>query len=228
MRSVQVVKLSDESLPIGRRPQPDRKRQLVHGYPMTTVVTSTRPNRSDEQAGSFLDHLRRLVLDEALTAKQNLMELWSQPLASRVRQGRAIEGLRVVRVSQDGRIELACDRNQSRFREGDILNLNRHSPYFQPNFQVTLEIDNGQELTVYSRALAFNWGEVFGEPTGWILDQDQLDLSQYLLDALTHVGDTTVGRERILPLLMGRLRPQVDLASYERAHEASRRVWLER
>ena len=102
---------------------------------------------------------------------------------------------------------MACDRNQSRFREGDILNLNRGSPFFQPHFQVTLEVDNGRQLTVYSRELAFNWGDVFGEPAGWILDEDKLDLSRYLLDALKQVGDTTIGRERILPLLMGRYGP---------------------
>ncbi len=48
----------------------------------------------------FLDHLRRLVIDESLTARQNLLEQWSQPLSTRVRQGRAIEGLRVVQVRQ--------------------------------------------------------------------------------------------------------------------------------
>ncbi len=181
------------------------------------MPSSTRLNLPNARAGEFLDYLRRLVIDEALTAKQNLLELWSQPLATRVRQGRAIEGLRVVKVGQDGRIELACDRNQSRFREGDFLSLNRSSPFFQPHFQVTLEVDDGHQLTVCSRELAFNWGEVFGEVTGWILDEDNLDLSQYLLDALNHVGDTTVGRERILPLLMGRLRPMMDVASYDRA-----------
>ena len=70
---------------------------------MRQTVPEMKPN--EKAIGEFLDHLRRLVLEEALTAKQNLTELWSQPLASRVRQGRAIEGLRVVRVSQDGRIE---------------------------------------------------------------------------------------------------------------------------
>ncbi len=178
---------------------------------------ATEAKSKDKAIGEFLDHLRRLVLDEALTAKQNLTELWSQPLAARVRPGRAVEGLRVVTVSPTGRIELVCDRHQSRVREGDLLNLNRSSPFFQPHFQVTLEVDNGQQLTVYSRELAFNWGDVFGEAAGWVLDEDQLDLGQYLLDALKQVGDTTVGRERILPLLMGRKRPLMDAASYDRA-----------
>lgn len=186
---------------------------------MTTVPRLTPVSVPDTRAGEFLENLRRLVIAESLTAQQNLQEVWSQPLAARVRQGRAIESLRVVKIRQDGRIELACDRNQSRFREGDILNLNRQSPFFQPHFQVTLEVDDGLQLTVHSRELAFDWSAVFSETTGWILDEDQLDLSQSLLDALHHVGDTMVGRDRILPLLMGRTRPRVDPASYDRAHD---------
>jgi DNA replication ATP-dependent helicase Dna2 len=38
------------------------------------------------------------------------------------------------------------------------------------------------------------------------------------MDALAQAGDTTVGRQRILPLLMGRLRPQMDIARYERGY----------
>jgi hypothetical protein len=95
--------------------------RMLHGYDVTMVQSSTAVKPHDNTVSEFLDRLRRLVIDEALTAKQNLLELWSQPLAARVRQGRAIEGLRVVKVGQDGRIELACDRNQARFREGNAV-----------------------------------------------------------------------------------------------------------
>lgn len=181
------------------------------------VSTPTALASQDHAVGEFLDRLRRLVLDEALTTKQNLLEVWSQPLANRVRQGRAIEGLRITKVRPDGRIVLGCERNASRFREGDILKLNRGNPFFQPAFQVMLEVDDGQELVVQSREWALNWGEVLGEKTGWVLDEDNLDLSPYFLDALNCAADSTVGRERILPLLMGRIRPRVDPVSYDRA-----------
>ena len=95
--------------------------RMLHGYDVTMVQSSTAVKPHDNTIGEFLDRLRRPVINEALTAKQNLLELWSQPLAARVQQGRAIEGLRVVKVGQDGRIELACDRNQARFREGNAV-----------------------------------------------------------------------------------------------------------
>jgi hypothetical protein len=47
-------------------------------------------------------------------------------------------------------------------------------------------------------------------------DEDQIDLSQFYLDALKHAGDSLVGRERILPLLIGRTQPTIDMARYDR------------
>ncbi|CAG0937035.1 hypothetical protein TFLX_05939 [Thermoflexales bacterium] len=170
----------------------------------------------ERAAAAFLDQLRRLVLDETITAKRQLLELWSQPLHTRVAQGHAIEGLRIVNVGHNGLIELACDRNTSRFREGDILCLNQGNPYFQPRFTVTLEEDDETHLVVSAFDLMFDWAEVFRQDTGWILDEDQLDLSQFYLDALKHAGDSLIGRERILPLLMGRTRPTIEMARYDR------------
>jgi DNA replication ATP-dependent helicase Dna2 len=183
---------------------------------MALTTQASASGIADRTTGAFLDQLRRLVLDESITAKQQLLELWSEPLATRVAQGRAIEGLRIAKVGRDGLIELACDRNTSRFREGDILCLNQGNPHFQPRFTVTLEEDDDTRLIVSSSDLVFNWGEVFRQDTGWILDEDQLDLSPTYLDALKHAGDSLVGRERILPLLMGQTQPMIDMARYDR------------
>ena len=183
---------------------------------MTLTPQANTPAIPDRTLGAFLDNLHRLVLDETITAKRELLELWGQPLSTRVALGRAIEGLRAVKVGRDGLIELACDRNTSRFREGDILCLNQGSPYFQPRFTVTLEEDDDTRLVVSTFDHMFNWAEVFRQDTGWILDEDQIDLSQFYLDALKHAGDSLLGRERILPLLIGRAQPTIDMARYDR------------
>jgi DNA replication ATP-dependent helicase Dna2 len=183
---------------------------------MVLTPQANIPAITDRALAAFLDQLHRLVLDETITAKRELLELWNQPLATRVAQGRAIEGLRVAKVERNGLIELACDRNTSRFREGDILCLNQGSPYFQPRFTVTLEEDDDTRLVVSTFDLMFNWAEVFRQDTGWILDEDQIDLSQFYLDALKHAGDSLIGRERILPLLMGRAQTTIDMARYDR------------
>lgn len=166
--------------------------------------------------GRFLAGMRRLVLDEAATVRQNIHTLWRQPLAARVSDGRAIDGVRVVRVLPDGLIELACERNLSRFREGDILCLNRGNPFGEPAWMVTLEKDEETRLVVSCRELEINWGEFARERRGWILDEGFIDLSHWILDALDEAGDTLAGRTRILPLLMGYARPSIDPQRYER------------
>jgi hypothetical protein len=60
--------------------------RMLHVYDVTMVQSSTAVKPHDNTIGEFLDRLRRLVIDEALTAKQNLLELWSQPLAAAVRR----------------------------------------------------------------------------------------------------------------------------------------------
>lgn len=120
---------------------------------------TTASSLSSEEMGRFLAGMRRLVLDEAATVRQNIHTLWRQPLAARVSDGRAIDGVRVVRVLPDGLIELACERNLSRFREGDILCLNRGNPFGEPAWMVTLEKDEETRLVVSCRELEINWGE---------------------------------------------------------------------
>lgn len=172
---------------------------------------------SSQQMSAFLSQLRRLVLDETATVRQQIFQVWSKPISERVAEGLALEGIRVVRVDPDGTIELACDRNASRFREGDVLLLNRGNPFEMSNVLVTLEIDDETNLLVSSDDPGVNWGTVLDERSGWVLDQGFLDFSQFVLDALDQAGDTAIGRERVLPLLMGQARPAMDLARYERA-----------
>jgi len=182
-------------------------------------VGESTPNRSLDST-SFLLHLRRFVLDERDAQRLQIEGEWAKPLAERVGDGLAIEGVRFLDLQPDGYLELACDRNQSRFREGDTLCLSRGSPFFQPNVNVTLEVDDETRLTVSlvdPEGLDLNW--LHAERSGWVLDQGYLDLSHYVLDALDEVGDTIVGVKRILPLLMGIAGPQIDHARYERMAE---------
>ena len=164
----------------------------------------------------FLRGLRRLVLDERDTVIQNIQQVWSRPVASRVSDGRAIEGIYLVDVHPNGFIELACERNNSRYREGDILCLNRGNPFDDPAYMVTLEVDEETSLVVSSEESGINWGDLERLRENWILDEGYLDLSTWFLDALDEAGDTFIGRTQILPLIMGYARPGMDPARYER------------
>jgi DNA replication ATP-dependent helicase Dna2 len=146
---------------------------------------------------TYLARAEKLVLDEREASNNRIFSIWMKPIPERVLGGHAIEGIQITGNAPDGGIQLSCALNQSRFREGDILCLNRGNPFSQPKLMVTLDEDRGTELVVspYDRDVPF--AEIQKDASGWMLDEGLLDLWHYYLDALSRVGDTAVGGERI-------------------------------
>lgn len=182
---------------------------------MTTSIASSAAN---PEMTAFLNGLRDLILTETAAQRQQIHVQWAKPLPARVADGYAIENVYIVEIRPNGQIELACTRNQSRFRPGDILNLNRSSPFFQPNLMVNLDDDDETHLIV-STDMPIEWDKAFQEKEGWVLDIDFLDLSGYIIGALAQAGDSLVGRARILPLLMGDSQSGIDPSLYARGLE---------
>lgn len=172
---------------------------------------------SDQQVKSFLNGLRKLVEDETVTARENVYHTWSKPLRARVAEGRAVDELRLVHVQRHGGVRLVCKKNDSRFREGDILCLHRGDPFAASAVMATLDKDEEHTLEISSVDPGLNWGELLRTPEGWILDKGYLDLSGCFLGALNEVADTDRGRTRILPLLMKRISPGMDIRQYDDA-----------
>ena len=173
-----------------------------------------------ERAAQLLKRLERLILQETEEQRQRLESQWSLPLAERVRTGKAIEGLRLVGINpQDGRLVLACQTNNSRFREGDYLFLHKSHPLREAAIECVLELDDEQTLEVVPQSGYV--ARLIEDPEGWIADEGFLDLSGYYLEALVEVADRQIGRTRILPLILGDIGPNVDYASYERGWEAA-------
>lgn len=162
----------------------------------------------------LLNRLRHFVKAEAETQFAALDKQWSRPLPERVAKGWAIEGLRVERV-ENGLIRLHCDTNDSRFREGDLLVVHQGNPKDPNALHVELQYDGETELE--ASLIRGNPYFLIANPTGWIIDQDWFDSSQFYLDALDTVADSLRGRSTILPLLQGSLTPKIDYARYERA-----------
>lgn len=180
---------------------------------MATHGTQASAHTQSPEAalGAFIEQLARLVVEEAEESRRQVQQVWTRPLAERVAAGRAVADVRVERVEPGGLITLSCRRNESRFREGDVLCLNRDSPFFEPAILVTLEADEETELLVSSE----DPSAAFVDLDGWTLDEGYLDFSGALLGALDQAADTAIGRERVLPLLTGRSRPRVDVERYE-------------
>ena len=167
-------------------------------------------------AARFLNSLIHFVLSERDAQRQQIEAEWRKPLAERAADGFAIPDLRFLRLTDEGHIEFACAHNRSRFREGDILLLNRGGPFSRDGVLVNLEVDDGDRLEVsLADVPGFEADMLRRQPDGCVLDQGFLDLSGSVIDALQEAGATRTGVDRILPLLMGDGRPRTDLARYE-------------
>lgn len=193
---------------------------------ITPQSVSPQPPSATSPLGQFIAQLSRLVLEEAETARRQVQQVWMRPVAARVAAGRAISGITIKRGEAPDLLVLRCTQNESRFREGDILCLNSGNPFDAPNLLVTLEADEDTELLVSSEDAGLPFADLLERPDGWVLDEGFLDFSATTLDALNQAADTAAGRERILPLLTGQRRPQLDMQRYEQARAAAERLKL--
>ncbi len=173
----------------------------------------------------LLKRLHDQVLSERDAWRRQLLSQWSLPLGERVARGLAIDGLHLHSLQPGETFTLACQRNDSRFREGDLLVLHRGDPQDPGALQCSLEYDGGTLLEFSLLDTGLSSGKDFASrffqlqtnPDGWIADEGQPDHAPFYLEALDVCASTTRGRERILPLLTGGLAPEVDYAGYRRA-----------
>jgi DNA replication ATP-dependent helicase Dna2 len=183
----------------------------------------------------LLTRLRSRVLSERDARRRRLLDQWSLPLGERVARGLAIDGLRLHGLQPAGSFALACQRNDSRFCEGDILVLHRGDPQGPEALQCSLEHDGGTllELSLLDAALPSGRDYTSGflqlqtNPDGWIADEGGPDRTPSYLDALDACANVERGRARVLPLLVGRLAPEVDCAAYRRALKAAMTAGLD-
>lgn len=156
----------------------------------------------------FLNGLRDLILTETAAQRKQIHAHWSKSLVSRVAEGYAIENVALKKIRRDDLIELNCLRNISRFRPGDILCLSRNDPFSHEAVTINLVEDEETDLLISCNDMV-DWNKLFTQKEGWTLDIGFIDLSSYILSALAEAGDTDVGRQHIMPLLMGKLTPDI-------------------
>jgi DNA replication ATP-dependent helicase Dna2 len=161
----------------------------------------------------LLQRLRNHIILESQTQRSELLAQWGQPLSKRLSRGTAIAGLDVEKIDRNGTIFLSCQINNSRFREGDYLILHQGNPEGVEAISCVLDYDDETQLEVSMHS----GNSYFLEQNrnGWIADEGVLDLSPFYLDALDQAADTIKGREKILPIISGDLKPSIDYVSYE-------------
>ncbi len=186
-----------------------------------------------DRARTLLHRLDALIRQESASQAARFEAQWALPLGERIRAGKALEGLEVVRINpRTGRVVLRCTRNDSKFREGDYLFLH-HPAGLESNpsdsgqgpaepvtrIEAVLELDEELVLEIMPKAGPVH--KLTELRDGWVADEGYFDLSGFYLDALGEIADRETGRSVILPLILGQLHPEIDIAAYERAWAAA-------
>lgn len=94
----------------------------------------------------LLQRLKTFIGREYAIQRDQLEKQWLLPLAQRVQQGYAIEGLSVL-SHKGNALKMSCQVNDSRFRDGDLLVLHRGYPKDQESIQCILDYDDENSLS---------------------------------------------------------------------------------
>ncbi|MCB9497446.1 MAG: AAA family ATPase [Fibrobacteria bacterium] len=154
----------------------------------------------------LLHTLHRQIVQEAESARHQVRKMWSAPLRERAAQGKSLEGARVHSASQEW-VHLDLPDHDALFREGDLLIWTESgNPDLESRAELVLAEDRGDLWVCMIRS----GRHLLSVGSVGVLDFGFLDVSRQLEDALRKAGDSVKGRERILPLLEGTLRPSFD------------------
>ena len=160
------------------------------------------------------------VREEHAARRETLRRQWAHPVAERVREGRCIDRLTVVDIQTNGLCRLRCIENDARFREGDYVRISRGDP---TDFicEAIMVVAGDAVVEIKLPAQQGHASALQPGMADLCLDESAFDLEKFYADALDELGQSPVGRDRILPLLTGALRPSLDGQEFEDASRAA-------
>lgn len=187
----------------------------IHAEPAADSVVMT------PAAVRFIEHqenLRNFVRAEHTQQRERLKKIWAMPVEERVEEGWCVAGASVLSCHPPDELLLEVPANDSRFREGDIVRLSRNNPE-NPLCEALIKKseDYQFELQVWGRAV--NDLKIPPGCSDLQLDITSIDLEKFYLRAIEDLTATEIGREKILPLLDGTLRPRMDAHEFDTAQK---------
>jgi DNA replication ATP-dependent helicase Dna2 len=163
---------------------------------------SLPPRITADEQRSFLENLIRFVEAEAEAQKRSIDQLRALPVPERTAKGRAIESLCEAGEIEPKTFRFLCPANDARFRTGDMVCISRGDPRIEKLATGTL---TSVEDTFVD--IAITAGRVAPGADNLVLDEDTIDLTGLYKKAIARAAEQSRGRDRIIPLLMGRLVP---------------------
>lgn len=173
---------------------------------------------TDTRIRAFIGELEEFIDAEQAANRRQLEKVWCLPLSERVRRGWAIDDLRVDRVEpgptgEEQLLYLRCENDNSRFREGDCVKITHDEPLDDCTILAEGMVVSSEEgeLVVAVRKCRLSPGS-----EDLVLDAGLIDLTGKYKRALGHLAASSLGRERVIPLLLGALEPNRDSVSVDR------------
>ncbi len=189
-----------------------------------TPPSDTSGDLSHPALVALQNELDRYVVEEHAIQRETMRQRWASDLEDRLLEGRCISGLTVIEHPSAKRWVLACEGNDSRFREGDFVRISAGDPQF-PLMEAAL-------LAVGDTRIEIQEWRTYGDTafpiglSGLCIDESFIDLEDRYRAAIEDLGKTNIGRDLILPLLRGELKPTVDAAEWDGAAERATRDGL--
>jgi DNA replication ATP-dependent helicase Dna2 len=183
-----------------------------------SIQKSARSTSGQDRLRAIQENIHKLVHDECRAARDYYHRLWKRPTSERTRNGKCLTGLRLEKVIEGRILHFKIDENNADFREGDRVRISHGDP-----------LDAICDGEFYREQLDFI-EIILDRPSDWeprehnslfTLDHSYIDLERFYLRCVEQLGETSIGRERILPLLAGERDPTCDFEQAEAAFKES-------
>jgi len=159
----------------------------------------------------LLSELRQFVEDEREAGAARLLTIWERPLEDKLRDGWSQRFARVERGPEPDTLLAYPDEGESRFREGDLLQLHAGRPAPDgAGRHLALEAELDAAWLLRGRGAGAVLLAAADGP--FYADVDAIDVSDAYEESLAEIARSEIGREIVLPLLAGTLEPEFDPA----------------
>jgi DNA replication ATP-dependent helicase Dna2 len=178
-------------------------------------LASSASPPSREQLIQLQREIGTFVQEECQKQRENFQQFWRQPIQKRVQSGRCLTGLRLERITEERILHFSIQNNESDFREGDPVLISTGNA-FDPicNGHIYHEEDSIRVILNHAN----DWQPV-AHNVLFTLDRSFIDLEKFYARAIHDLGETDIGRDRILPLLAGIRLPSCDLEIHDQVSD---------
>ncbi len=169
----------------------------------------------------LLDALLEFVQDEQEAGHRRCFEIWNRPIAEKLQTGWSQRFRRLERAEEPARLWAYIDGGDSRFREGDMLVLHAGSPLEDLlGHNLTLESEQEDRWLLGGKSAEAVLQACHGGPC--FADPDAIDLTDLYRQTIEEIRTSQIGREIVLPLLVGELQITFVDADVEDGNRAAR------